>query len=237
MTPDGGTSVSFLASQAHPVIAYTTPSSAPATTTDDLVDRESSIRSALVWLDLQPVVEPRQPDDRANVGDQHLGLLRAIVIVWIGGAVTSTLVDSLLYRPLMTSILAGSQGHHPHHIRLTLVVFYFVTHGLFAAVAVTVGVRLVGFRVNYLTAAFALTLGATISLAITYATMSAFSGDPTQIAAPAFGAASWPLQLALGLVPAYLIDVNASPESPRTPPPYYGEPLGENRPRPDRPYW
>ena len=169
--------------------------------------------------------------------DQHLGLLRAIVIVWIGGAVTSTLVDSLLYRPLMTSILVGSQGH-PHHIRLTLGVFYLVTDGLFAAIAVTVGVRLVGFRVSYLTAAFALTLGATISLAITYATMSAFSGDPTHIAAPAFGAASWPLQLAFDLLlPAYLIDVNASPESPRTPPPYYGEPLGENRPRPDRPYW
>jgi len=158
-------------------------------------------------------------------GEQHLGLLRAIVIVWIGGAVTSALVGALLYRPLMVSILVGSQGH-PHHLPLINAAAFLVTRGLLGAIAVTVGVQLVGFRVGYLTSAFALTLGGAISLAITFATISATTGDATHIAGPALGVAVWPLQLLLGLVlPAHLIDVNSSSGLAPPPRPYHGQPL------------
>ena len=159
------------------------------------------------------------------VGEQ-LGLLRAIVIVWIGGGVMSAVVGALLYPPLFGSILVASQGH-PHHLRGELVATYLATKGVFGAVAVAIGVRFVGFRVSYLTAAFAMTLGAAISLVITWATMSMFNGDTTHIAVPALGLAAWPLQLVFGLVlPAYLIDVNASPVfAPPPVRPYHGEPL------------
>ncbi len=138
----------------------------------------------------------------------QLGLLRAAVIVWVSGIVTGTLVGTLV-SPVAYGLIAGSSRHIDHRwgLAVTLVVLY----ALFAAVGVTIGVGLFGFRTSYATALFALVIGGVLEIAASGLFIPQPASDPTGIAIPTIAALLWPLQLLLGtFVPAYLVNASAT---------------------------
>jgi hypothetical protein len=122
------------------------------------------------------------------------------------------------------ALIAGSARHvdQRYGFAATLV----AVNALLAAVGVTLGVGLFGFRVSYGMAVFALTAGGLLAVVVTRLLLVRSAGDPTGVALPALGSALWPLRLLLGLLlPAYIINGSASPAGYRTPeappePPY-----------------
>jgi hypothetical protein len=165
----------------------------------------------------------QRPVYASRVARERLGLVRTIVILWISGAVVQALLTSVVLPHRIAWTILGGSLRRGEVDRWEAVVFVAVT-ALLGAAGVCVGVRIVGFRVGYGVAAFALALGTTLTTALALATLTSTRGDATGIAAPAFGVLLFPLQLLLGLVlPAYLVDTGASPSArPVSPePPYH----------------
>ena len=165
--------------------------------------------------------------------ETELGLFRAAIIVWVSGLVVSALLGGFV-SPLAWSLVAPRGGVDHRWVLAAVVV---ALHALLGAIGVTFGVDLVGFRISYAPAVFALAFAGVLSLALTSLLVAAqtptTSTDPTGVALPALGLALWPVSLLVGIVlPAFLVNAAAStatagsapPEVPPYPPipPYSG---------------
>jgi hypothetical protein len=151
------------------------------------------------------------------VGRQRLGIVRAAVIIFVSGTAVGVVAAAFL-RPVVWSVIATTarNGDRLWENALLLVAI----NALLGAVGVYIGVRVVGFRIAYGSAAFALALGKGLATVLNLMTLTSHTArgiaDPTQIAQPALGVAFVPVQLLLGIfLPAYLIDSAASPMSER----------------------
>jgi hypothetical protein len=172
---------------------------------------------------------PRHTSDALRV-EKELGVIRAVVILWVSGTVTSALLGAFA-TPIAYGLIGGSGGYVEH--RWGLVAAIVVADALIGAVGVTIGVGFFGFRIGYEAAFFALLVGGALTMAFTVFFVQAEShthtGDPRAIAIPALGLATWPLQLLVGtLLPAFLVNAAARPSAARMappeipPPPPYG---------------
>lgn len=153
--------------------------------------------------------------------ETELGVFRAALIVWVSGAFVSAALGAFV-SSLAWTLLSGSRVNGDH--RWGLFAAIVAAHALLGAVGVTFGVGFFGFRISYASAVFALLLGGAIGMVITYFVVKAQThtqtGDPRAIAIPAFGLATWPLQLLVGtLLPAFLVNAAASPSASLSAPP------------------
>jgi len=162
--------------------------------------------------------------------EKELGVLRAVVILWVSGTVTSFVLGAFA-TPIAYSLSGVSGGYVEH--RWGIVAAIVVADALIGAVGVTVGVGFFGFRISYEAAFFALLVGGALTMAFTIffvqAQLHTNTSDPRSIAIPALGLATWPLQLLVGtLLPAFLVNSAARPSVARSappeipPPPPYG---------------
>ena len=161
------------------------------------------------------------------MAEQKLGLLRAVVIVWVSSAVVGVLLTHVFFQSAVgsTIVLGAPTARHP----FALLAAFEVTKAFVAAIAVCVGVRIVGFRVIYPIAAVALALPAILATAVAWAAFSKGSSDPTGIALSAYALLLVPLQILVGtFVPAYVIDAAAARTAGSAPPdrPHYPTPRG-----------
>jgi hypothetical protein len=149
--------------------------------------------------------------------ESQLGLFRAAIIVWVSGVVASALLG-ILVSPVAWALVAGSARHIDQRWGLTAILV--LVNALIAGAGVTFGVGIFGFRLSYGSAVFALAAGGFLAAVVTSFIYAQTAGDTTGLAIPALGPAIWPLRLLLGLLlPAFLINGSASPESLKPLPP------------------
>ncbi len=156
------------------------------------------------------------------MGPQRLGLLNAVVILWVNGFVIGLIVSALVQNGAGTWVLAGglplSDRHGFTHWVIVVAIQTAVTAG-----GVCLGVALMGFRIGYGAAFFALLMGVVVTGALDYAlTPHQSSTAATSAAGTAASgfqlAASSMLMLPLGLVagllmPAVMVDSFATDAS------------------------
>ncbi len=145
--------------------------------------------------------------------ETQLGVLRAVLILWVSGAVASAVLGAFA-SPVAWAFLSAS--HSAEHAHWGLLGTLVAAHALLGAVGVTVGVGFVGFRISYGSAVFALLVGGALGMMIATflleSQVHAQSGDAQALAIPALGLALWPLELLVGtLLPACLVNAAASP--------------------------
>jgi hypothetical protein len=139
------------------------------------------------------------------MGRGQLSVLRVIVILLVSGFVIGGVMQMLRIR-LVVYGLGSAHGH------LQAAGVAFLAVGVLAqAAGVVYGVRISGYRVGYAYTAFVLGVSGAIGLLITLALSSAFPHDQTGIAAPALGVGLFPVQLAIGFLPAFFIADAAMP--------------------------
>ena len=151
--------------------------------------------------------------------DTQLGLVRAIVILWVSGAVASVLVG-MFVSPVGWSVLGGSNRFADAGVIVAVVAL----QALVGAVGVTIGVEFCGFRISYASAVVAVLVGGVLGMAFTvfFAEVQphAPTTDPRAELIPALGALTWPLQLVVGtLLPAFLVNAAARPPASCSAPP------------------
>ena len=155
---------------------------------------------------------------------ENVGLVTALVIVWLSTFVVGTLLD-FFFLPGRVGIVLGSiRGDN----RLWITGAVLVPAMAFVGGAcVRIGVRLMNFEISYAWAAFAMGVGELLKVALWVATFSSIASDPTGIAAPGFGMLVVPLGFVVGLLlPAYVVDAGTGREPAGIPPgrPYQGIP-------------
>ena len=176
-----------------------------------------------------PAFRTAQPRSHASVvRTEKLGLVRAIVIVWVSGFVFNLVVGAFFVQTGLAFTIATGSLRHGDSRPWVAAALYIGMKALLGALVVTFAVRLMGFHVSYAVAALALAVGALLTTALTFATFSTVPNDPTGMATPGVGVLLFPLGIVLGtLLPAYLIDSSTMRESEAIPPgrPYSGTPL------------
>jgi hypothetical protein len=95
--------------------------------------------------------------------EQELGFSRAVIIVWVSGAVASVLLG-MLVSPIAWAMIAGSGRQIDARWGSVLVVVGI--NALLGAIGVTVGVGLFGYRLSYPSAVFALAVGGIAAVAV-----------------------------------------------------------------------
>src|SRR5947207_2471118 len=98
---------------------------------------------------VHPIV--RRVYRRGHTGDalgveKELGVLRAVVILWVSGTVTSFVLGAFA-TPIAYSLSGVSGGYVEH--RWGIVAAIVVADALIGAIGVTIGVGFVGFRISY----------------------------------------------------------------------------------------
>jgi hypothetical protein len=140
--------------------------------------------------------------------EHQLGLARAIIIVWVSGAVASALLSTFL-SPVAWAMLLGSASHVDR--QWGSVALAVGLGALLGAIGVTVGVSLLGFRLSYASAAVALAVGGILAEAVMrfFVARTTRAADGFQL--PVLGPLIWPLHLLLNtLLPAFIVNELAS---------------------------
>jgi hypothetical protein len=166
------------------------------------------------------------------VDDHQLGLARAIIIVWVSGAVASALLSTFV-SPVAWAMILGSANHVDREWGSVALIVGL--GALLGAIGVTVGVSIFGFRLSYGSAFVALLVGGILAEAVMRFLVARTTRTADGIPLPALAPLVWPLHLLLNtLLPAFVVNELASkrrsrPASPEVPPelPYPGQsPLG-----------
>src|SRR6476620_3955584 len=143
--------------------------------------------------------------------EQELGFIRAVIIVWVSGAVVSVLIG-MLVSPIAWAMIAGSGRQIDARWGSVLVVVGI--NALLGAIGVTVGVGLFGYRLSYPSAVFALAVGAIAAVAVTRFLFMRSTSTPSGVPLPVFTPVYWPLSVLLGtLLPAFIVNTLASRRS------------------------
>lgn len=153
--------------------------------------------------------------------EHQLGLARAIIIVWVSGAVATALLSTFL-SPVAWAMILGSASHVDGQWgSVALIVGLGAVLG---AIGVTVGVSLFGFRLSYGSAFVALVIGGILAEAVMRFLVARTTRTADGIPLPAFAPLVWPLHLLLNtLLPAFIVNELASsrrshPAMPEVPP-------------------
>jgi hypothetical protein len=143
--------------------------------------------------------------------EQELGFIRAVIIVWVSGAVVSVLLG-MLVSPIAWAMIAGSGRQIDARWGSVLVVVGI--NALLGAIGVTVGVGLFGYRLSYPSAVFALAVGGIAAVAVTRFLFMRATSTPSGVSLPVFTPVYWPLSVLLGtLLPAFIVNTLASRRS------------------------
>jgi hypothetical protein len=157
----------------------------------------------------------------ADMDDDQLGLARAIIIVWVSGAVASALLSTFL-SPVAWAMILGSASHVDR--QWGSVALIVGLGALLGAIGVTLGVSLFGFRLSYASAFVALVIGGILVEAVMRFLVARTTRTADGFQLPALGPLIWPLHLLLNtLLPAFIVNELASsrrrhPAMPEVPP-------------------
>jgi hypothetical protein len=153
--------------------------------------------------------------------DDQLGLARAIIIVWVSGAVASALL-SIFLSPVAWAMILGSANQVDR--QWGSVALIVGLGALLGTIGVTVGVSIFGFRLSYASAFVALVIGGILAEAVMRFLVARTTRTADGIPLPAFAPLVWPLHLLLStLLPAFIVNELASrrrshPAMPEVPP-------------------
>lgn len=140
--------------------------------------------------------------------EHELGLARAIIIVWVSGAVASALLSTFL-SPVAWAMLLGSASHVDR--QWGSVALAVGLGALLGAIGVTIGVSLFGFRLSYASAAVALAIGGILADAIMRFVVARTTRSADGFQLPVLAPLIWPLHLMLNtLLPAFIVNEVAS---------------------------
>jgi hypothetical protein len=151
------------------------------------------------------------------VHTEKVGFLTALVIVWLSTFVVGTML-ALFLLPGNVGILLGAIRGDNGRVWASAAVLV-AAMAFVGGACVCFGVRLMNFEISYALAAFAMGIGELLKTALTFATISNISSDPTGIAGPGLGVLLLPLGIVVGLLlPAYLVDAGTGREPKGIPP-------------------
>jgi hypothetical protein len=143
--------------------------------------------------------------------EQELGFLRAVLIVWVSGAVVSALLG-ILVSPIAWAMIYGSGRQIDARWGSVLVVVGI--NALLGAIGVTIGVGAFGYRLSYPSAVLALALGGIAAVVVTRFFVMRATSTPSGALVPVFTPVYWPLSVLLGtLLPALIVNTLASRRS------------------------
>jgi hypothetical protein len=140
--------------------------------------------------------------------ERDLGVVRAIIIVWVSGAVATALL-SIFVSPAAWAMLAGSAGHIDR--QWGVVALIIGVNALLGAIGVTIGVKLCGFRLSYPEAVLALAVGGIAAEALTRFLLTRTTRTADGLVLPGLTPFVFSLRLLLNiLLPAYIVSAVAT---------------------------